>query len=84
MIPAILFGIVIFWAVLQASTIVPPDWHDPLWQDSAKALGHTLEGSITTDPATAIEHTIRLLAYAGIFWLSAQYGRDPANARQIL
>jgi O-antigen ligase len=82
--PAILFGIVMVWAVFQASTIAPPNWHDPLWQDAAKALGRTLEGTITTDPATAIEHTIRLTAYAGIFWLSAQYGRDPANARKVL
>ena len=72
------------WAVFQASSMVPPNWHDPLWQDAAKVLGYTLEGSISTDPATAIEHTIRLMAYAGIFWLSAQYGRDPANARKIL
>ncbi len=82
--PGLLFGGVIVWAVVQANSFVPAQWHDPLWQDAAGALGRTLEGAITTDPATAIERAIRLMAYAGIFWLSAQFGRDPANARQIL
>tara|TARA_Y100001936_G_scaffold254181_1_gene326733 strand:- start:1220 stop:2248 length:1029 start_codon:yes stop_codon:yes gene_type:complete len=82
--PGVLFGLVILWALVQTTMLTPIDWHDPLWQDAAKILGKPLNSAITTDRETAIEHALRLVAYAGIFWIAAQFGRDPSNARAIL
>ncbi|NKB20487.1 MAG: hypothetical protein GKS01_08310 [Alphaproteobacteria bacterium] len=82
--PGILFGTVVIWAIIQGSVITPVNWHDPVWQEAAKALGRSLQGSIAADPGISIEHAARLMAYAGIFWLAAQYGRDPQYARKII
>jgi O-antigen ligase len=60
------------WAALQASSLTPPSWHDPLWGEAAALLGMKLAGAISIDPSASLAGVIRLLAYAGIFWLGVQ------------
>jgi O-antigen ligase len=60
------------WAVLQASSLTPAAWHDPLWGEASALLGTKLAGAISIDPSATLAGVIRLLAYAGLFWLGVQ------------
>ena len=80
---ALAFGAV-SWFLLQASPLLPPDWHAPVWRMAAAALGRPLDGAVSIDPAASVGGAMRLAAYGGAFWLAAQYGRDPARAPAVL
>ena len=77
-------ALALLWAALQTAGFMPEAWHHPLWRDSAEALGTTYRGSISLDPAASRNSILRILSYAGVFWLALQYGRDPARARYAL
>ena len=79
----LLFLIPVVWAALQSLPITPEAWHHPLWRSAADVLGMELAGSVSLDPENTISALVRLLTYGGIFWLSLQYARDPARARQV-
>lgn len=79
----LLFLIPVIWAALQSLPVTPLAWHHPLWQSAADALGMELAGSVSLDPENTISALVRLLAYGGIFWLSLQYSKEPARARQV-
>jgi O-antigen ligase len=81
---AILFGIAIAWIILQAQSITPSAWHHPLWATAANALGSETASAVSLNPFATLSGLIRLLAYAGIFWISLQYCRRAARARQVL
>jgi O-antigen ligase len=81
---AILFGIVIAWIGLQAQPFTPASWHHPLWNTAAEALGDDTSSAISLNPFDTLSGLVRLLAYAGIFWISLQYCRRAARARQVL
>lgn len=84
LVPAAPFGLALAWAFLQTTAMPPAAWHDPLWGQAGTALGHPLAGAISSDPAGSAGGAMRLMAYAGIFWLATQYGRDPRYARRIV
>ena len=77
-------ALAMLWAVLQTAGFMPEGWHHPFWRDSAEALGIPYRGSISLDPAASRNSILRILSYAGVFWLALQYGRDPARARYAL
>ncbi len=77
------FLAVIAWALFQASSLSPADWHHPLWREAAAALGRPLAGAIALDPDLAREGAMRLAAYGAIFWIAMQLGRDTVRARQV-
>jgi O-antigen ligase len=62
----------IAWAGLQVSPLTPSAWHNPLWQTVSTLLQMPLAGAISIDPDDTASAIIRLLAYAGIFWLAVQ------------
>jgi O-antigen ligase len=82
--PALLFLGAFLWFLLQASPLLPDAWHAPVWRAAAEALGRPLDGAVSVDPGASVGGALRLLAYAAMFWLAAQYGRDPANASRLL
>jgi O-antigen ligase len=82
--PSMLYGIVVLWGLLQASTLTPASWGNPLWADAAAVLDRRLDSTISVDPAVSIGGAIRLLAYGVIFWMAAQFGRDRNDGRTIL
>lgn len=84
MVPGLLFAAALLWFLVQASGLSPARWHAPIWRDAGAALGVVPAGAISVDPSASIGGAMRLLAYGGVFWLAAQYGRDPARARQVL
>lgn len=86
--PAVLYTLVLVWILLQWLPLpsilaeINPSWGDPLWAEASQALGLSLPARISIDPAATLEGGLRLLAYAGIFWLTFQLTRDPARAAQ--
>ena len=81
---AILFGIVTLWIGLQAQSFTPATWHHPLWSTTAETLGTDTSSAISLNPFNTLSGLARLLAYAGIFWISLQYCRRTVRARQVL
>jgi len=81
---AVPFAFAVVWIGLQAQSFTPDRWHHPLWSTAAAALGGDVAGAISLDPFDTLSGLVRLLAYAGIFWLSLQYCRRAAHARQVL
>lgn len=78
------FAIAVLWVVIQALPFTPSGWHHPLWLSAADALGAPTRGAISLNPAETVHSLVRLLAYAGIFWISVQYARRAARARRVL
>ncbi len=79
-----MFAVVVAWIVVQASSLTPQAWHHPLWLQASTALETPLAGAISIDPQQTYTALMRLLAYAGVFWLALQLGRTPARARTIV
>ena len=77
------FLLVVGWISLQATSMTPAAWHHPLWKDASEALGAVVAGSISLDPFNTGSALARLLAYAGIFWLSLQYCRSDKHAGKV-
>ena len=78
------FGLVVVWVVLQALPFTPAGWHHPLWSTTADVLGGETYSAISLNPFDTLSGLVRLLAYAGIFWIALQYCRRAGRARQIL
>jgi hypothetical protein len=79
-----LFGTVVVWVLLQSQPFTPADWHHPLWQTAADTLGRGTMSAISLNPFETSSGLARLLAYAGLFWITLQYCRRAARARQVL
>ena len=84
LVPAVLFGLVVLWGVLQTSPLMPDAWNNPLWAEAGRVLGPQVTATISVDSAVSLSGAIRLLAYGAIFWMAAQFGRDRNDARTIL
>lgn len=86
----ILFGAAMLWAVVQALPGTPEAWHSPVWREAAAALatgsgtGPAVAGRIALDPGGVGRALMQMLAYAGIFYLAVQLGRDRSRAREGL
>ena len=79
----VMFTVIVCWFILQAGAWTPDAWHHPSWAAAAAALGEPLDGAISVDPAMTRTAVMRLLSYAGIFWLALQFGRNDHNAKII-
>lgn len=78
------FGLVIIWILLQTVSFTPAAWHHPLWSTTADVLGDVAYSAISLNPSDTLSGLVRLLAYAGIFWIALQYCRRAPRARQAL
>jgi O-antigen ligase len=78
--PVILFGVVIAFALLQAMPWMPPILWNPVWDQAADTLTTSVSGSIIVDRTAGFIYILRLLTYAGIFYLALLTGRDTARA----
>jgi O-antigen ligase len=73
LLPAVgLFVLVVLWAAVQASGLVPPEWRHPLWRAAEAALGRPLAGGVSLDDHGTWTATMRLMCYGGVFLLSFQ------------
>lgn len=82
--PALLYFSVVAWTMLQASNLPPDSWDHPVWQETAEALGESVTGTISLDPYASWSESLKLLTYAGVFWLAVALGRDRRRARVSL
>lgn len=85
--PAVPFSIVLIWAALQTSGLVPAGWQHPLWWEAARVSGGVdgpMFGSVSVDPSMTLTGLLRLATYGGVFWLAVQLGRERARAREAL
>ncbi len=74
-IPASLYLIVVIWVAIQGSGLLPSSWDHPLWKQAADSLGLDIPGSLSLDPFATRSEVLKLLTYAGIFWLAMEHGR---------
>lgn len=78
---ASIFGLLVLWLLVQISPQSPAAWHHPAWDHAAAALGVTPPGAIALAPERGSTAVMRIVSYAGVFWLALHYGAKEANAR---
>lgn len=78
-----LFILAVGWTVVQSSHLTPLDWHNPLWNRLSTVFKPEISSSITLDVDQTQTALMRLLSYAGVFWLSLQYCRSSGQAQQV-
>jgi len=81
-IPA-LFALACAWAVVQLAGWTPASWHHPLWAMAGETLGTDLPGMVSLSAENSWTALMRLLAYALVFFLALQFGRDRARAQAV-
>lgn len=81
--PAMLFAGAIAWLIVQSAAWTPAGWHDPIWADAARVLDAPVRSAVSVDPFATRTGIMRLLTYAGIFWLALQYGRAGERTRDV-
>ena len=82
--PLLCFALAMIWAVVQATSAAPAQWHHPLWSAAGAVLGTALPGSISANPAETVDATIRLTTYAAVYYLAMNFCRDARNAERAL
>ena len=82
--PALLYLTVVVWMAVQASSLVPDSWGHAIWQQSAEVLGGSFSAPISLNPYATWSELLKMLTYAGVFWLAVLYGRDRVRARASL
>lgn len=79
-----LFALLALWYLLQASSVTPAAWHHEAWRETAAALQAPLAGSLSLTPDRTMTTLMRLVTYAGVFWLAVHLLRSRRRARQFL
>lgn len=78
---AAVFGLLVLWLLVQVSPQTPAAWHHPAWDQAATALGAAPRGAIALAPERGTMALMRMVGYAGVFWLALHYGAREADAR---
>jgi len=81
--PLAALAIVLLWAALQTSAVVPPAWQHPIWQHVRSVLGEDIAGSISVYPAAGWTAIMWTATVAANFILAVQFASRPARARLI-
>ena len=79
-----LFAVVPVWAMVQIMPWTPLNWHRPIWLNAKAIIGVEAPGRVSIDPHATQAATMRLLSYAGVFWLALQFGQSATHARRAL
>lgn len=78
------FALVVVWILVQAATVTPTQWHNPVWAQTATLLGSGIAGSISIDRDATVLSLVRLLTVACSLWLAMQLCRNPARATALI
>ncbi len=78
------FFLVLAWGAAQIASWTPRNWHHPIWAEAGAALDQALDGCISLAPGAGFASLMRLAAYAAVFYLALQLGRDRHRARRLL
>lgn len=82
--PLVLFTLTCLWILVQLVPNVPFGLAHPAWQEVNIFFGSDIPERITIDPDQTVTALLRWLAYAGVFWLALQLGKDRAAAKTAL
>jgi len=82
-VPMVLTGIVILWAVVQASELTPESWTNPVSVASVFGVSAKVQ-SVALDHEAVFTGVMRLLVNAGIFLMAALLASSVSNARWLL
>jgi len=82
--PALLYLAVVTWVAVQASGLMLDAWGHTIWKQTAEELGGSVAAAISLNPYATRSELLKLLTYAGVFWLAVLYGRDRTRARVSL
>jgi O-antigen ligase len=83
LVPAVLFGLVIVWGLLQLSGWTPVSWASSLSANATFGLPET-NHAIAFDSEQQWTALLRLLTYGGVFVLAAAFGNYASDARRLL
>ncbi len=78
------FALVLAAIDLQILPFLPRSWHHPIWLEAAAVLGDEAQGAVSVDRHATGTAAMRLLTYAGVFWLAVQLGRIRDGAPRII
>lgn len=78
------FSGVVLVALVQVLPFTPRDWHHPLWLEATAVVGDETQAAISADPYATDTALMRLLTYAGVFWLAFQLGQARHGSRRIM
>jgi O-antigen ligase len=73
--PAALFSLVVGFALIQLSPWIPAALQNPVWEQAAATLHQSVEGGIALDRSAGFAYLLRLMSYAGVFYLAWLTGR---------
>lgn len=78
--PLAALAIVLVWAMIQTSPLVPLVWQNPVWQRTASALGQPVRGAISVYPAAGWMAIMWTATVAANFILAVQFASRPGRA----
>lgn len=78
--PLVLFLASLAWGAVQIARWTPEAWHNGLWAVVGEGLGTRSTGAVAIDRTAALAHLLRLLSYAGVFYLAVLLCRDAKRA----
>jgi O-antigen ligase len=82
--PGLLYLLAVGWVAIQASGATPQAWHHPIWGQTAETLGARTNGGVSVNPYDTRSDLLKMLTFAGIFWLAVVYGRARERVRAAL
>jgi O-antigen ligase len=83
-VPFVLFGLTLGWAVVQTLPGVPSAWVHPVWGVAADALGKSLHGTISLNPWRTESEVVNLAGYIMAGWLAFHMARRVETAKLLL
>jgi O-antigen ligase len=80
----IMFTVVSAWIVFQTMSGMSDDIAHPLFSEASALIGAPSLSAMSVDPNAGMMALMRLLTYAGVFWLAARLCRDKDFASTTL
>jgi len=80
-IPLAIFTAIVCFIILQ-TVDVGPRLGNPIWQEINAVTGRPVANTISVNPGDTMTALMRLLAYAGVFWLAFSMAHDGTRAWQ--
>ena len=81
---AILFMLVMVWALLQTMPMLPAGWQHPLWAQAGQILGQPLRATIALDVEGALATVLRWMTAFVVFSVVAFTVASTRRAEQLL
>jgi len=78
------FMLTLAWSFTQAYLPIPAGWADPLWNQTAVALGGLVDPRLSLDPGATKTALMKLASYGAVFFLSLQLCHSRRRSRRLL